>query len=405
MSVTGGPASVLTTDTINLSFSGFPAGISGDLSNGDLPNTVQPTTCCSYIIGGPGGGNTATSLLTASATAPVGVYTITLLGIAYQCDGSACNTYTATGAQTTATFTLTVTAAPAPPATPDFSLKFQSPAINIEASGIYAVPQQDILTLTPLNGFDDSVNVVYSTLPAGLSVIPGGSNVESVNPSANSLSWTDPAGSPLQLSISADPGTAVDGAYPITFTVTDTTTPTLSHTATLNVTILDAAPTNPGPPNFAITVISQQPVTIYQQNGTTIQGIPLVIQAQPTGSQPVGGDPMLPIALTITLPSGVNFYSGQPAPFGTIANCVADLNGGSLITPSGPGEVCTISSMTNTGTTIPLDINGPAITIWFAANAPNSTAGTYQAIITGTTPEFNAPMTTTFTLVIAPLGP
>jgi hypothetical protein len=124
--VTGGPSSLLATDTINLSFSGLPSGVSSP----GLP-TSQPSVCCSYIIGGPGGSDTVTQQFTASANAPVGTYNVPVYGVAYQCTDSGCDTYTATGATNTATFTLTITPASAPPPTPTSTIVGVPPSITI----------------------------------------------------------------------------------------------------------------------------------------------------------------------------------------------------------------------------------------------------------------------------------
>ncbi len=175
------------TASVNVTLSGFPAGVTANPSSLILtPGTPQNVT------------------LTAASTAPASTATITLIG-------------TSGSLSHVAAVALTVSAA-AP--APDFSLTVTPTSLALTTG---AAGQAVAVSANSLNGFTANVNVTSSGLPAGVTA----------NPSTLTLT----PGTAQNVTLTAGAGAAT-GTVTVTFTGTSGN---LSHTATLQLTVGGAA--------------------------------------------------------------------------------------------------------------------------------------------------------------------
>jgi hypothetical protein len=208
-----------TPATVSLTANGTPATVSllataQDGFSGDVQVTIAGlpagvTAQPSPLMLTPG--TAATLTLTAPAGTAAGSSTVMLTGTA----GSLTHT---------ASVAVSVTAPPpAPPAQADFSLAVTPASLSLTV-GAAGQPVQ--LTATALNGFSGTASVALTGLPAGVTA----------NPASLSLTPGTPQSVTLTAGNSAQPGSAS-----VVFTGTSGS---LSHTATLALTVAAAAGVN-----------------------------------------------------------------------------------------------------------------------------------------------------------------
>ena len=178
------------TGSISVPISGLPSGVTASPSTLTL-TPAQPS---------------ATTTLTAAITAASASPTITFTGTS----GSLTHT---------ATLALTVHAAP-----PDFSLAVSPTSLTLNAG---TTSTAITVTATPLNSFNGSISVALTGLPAGVTANPSTLTLTSAQPSATTA---------LTAAI-----TAASASPTITFTGTSGS---LTHTATLALTVQAASTTN-----------------------------------------------------------------------------------------------------------------------------------------------------------------
>jgi hypothetical protein len=196
--------------------------------------------------------------------------------------------------------------------TPDFSLSTMPAAVSLTANG---TPGTVSVLATPLNGFSATVSVAISGLPAGVTAQP--SPITLTPGTAATLSLTAPAGT------SAGSSTATLTA----------TSGTLTHTASLPITVTTPAPAQP---DFSLAVSPQalsltiggtgQPV---QLTATALNGFTGTISVAPSGLP--AGVTANPATLSLTpgTPQSVTLSAGNSALAGT-ASVVFTGTSGSL---------------------------------------------------------------------------
>ena len=206
-----------TPATVSLTANGTPATVSLLATAQDgFSGNVQVT-----IAGLPAGVTAQPSPLTLT---PGTAATLTLTAPAGTAAGSSTVTLTGTSGSLTHTASVAVSVtAPPPPAQPDFSLAVTPASLSLTV-GAAGQPVQ--LTATALNGFSGTASVALSGLPAGVTA----------NPASLSLTPGTPQSVTLTAGNSAQPGSAS-----VVFTGTSGS---LSHTATLALTVAAAAGVN-----------------------------------------------------------------------------------------------------------------------------------------------------------------
>jgi hypothetical protein len=206
-----------TPATVSLTANGTPATVSLLATAQDgFSGNVQVT-----IAGLPAGVTAQPSPLTLT---PGTAATLTLTAPAGTAAGSSTVTLTGTSGSLTHTASVAVSVtAPPPPAEPDFSLAVTPASLNLTV-GAAGQPVQ--LTATALNGFTGTASLALSGLPAGVTA----------NPASLSLTPGTPESVTLSAGNSAQPGSAN-----VVFTGTSGS---LSHTATLALTVAAAAGVN-----------------------------------------------------------------------------------------------------------------------------------------------------------------
>ncbi|HJZ72214.1 MAG TPA: hypothetical protein VKE51_10765, partial [Vicinamibacterales bacterium] len=221
-------AFTLTSCTLDFALSASPATLTlAAGATGTSTVTVTPTggfagSVALTVSGVPGGASatlappstTSTSVLTVDAgTASPGTYPLTVTGTS--------------GALTHMT-TLTLTI-PSPPPPADFSLSALPTTVTATQGGSGTTT----ITVTPQNGFNGSVDLSVTGLPANA--------LASFNPTPTTDSSV--------LTLTIDAGTPV-ATYPLTVTGTNGGTPTHTTDVSLNVTTT----TTPPAPSFSLSV-------------------------------------------------------------------------------------------------------------------------------------------------------
>jgi hypothetical protein len=268
-----------TGQQISLLLAGSSAAGATAVTVTGLPTgvTISPST----INATPGTAVTAT--VTASSSASAGQSTVTFAA-----------TPNGQTASTQGTLTLTVSPAPA-----DFSFSATPATISLTAGGPTAAVA---LLASPLNGFSGSVQVAITGLPAGVTAQP------------SPITLT--AGTAANLTLAAPAGTAAGSA---TATLT-ATSGSLTHTATVAITVVAAAPQ----PDFSLAVsptslnltsgAAGQPVQVSATgisgfSGTVsvaLSGLPAGVTANPATLSLTPGSPQ-----SVTLSAGNSAQSGN----------------------------------------------------------------------------------------------
>ncbi len=205
-----------TPATVTLPANGTPATVSLLATAQNGFSAKVPVT----ITGLPAGVTAQPSPITLT---PGTAATLTLTAPAGTAAGSSTATLTGTSGSLTHTASVAITVAAPPPTQPDFSLAVSPAALSLTAGGA-GQPVQ--LTATSLNGFTGTVSVALSGLPAGVTA----------NPATLSLTPGTPQSVTLTAAKSAQPGSAS-----VVFTATSGS---LSHTATLALTLATSAGVN-----------------------------------------------------------------------------------------------------------------------------------------------------------------
>jgi hypothetical protein len=205
-----------TPSSVNVTADGAPATVSllATAQNG-FSGSVQVA-----IAGLPAGVTAQPSPVTLTPGTPA---TLTLTAPTGTAAGSSTATLTATSGSLTHTASLAITVVAPPPAQADFSLAVSPASLNLTVGGA-GQPVQ--VTATALNGFSGTASVALSGLPAGVTANPA------------SLSVTP--GTPQSVTLTAG-NTAQAGSANVVFTGTSGS---LSHTATLALTVAAAAGVN-----------------------------------------------------------------------------------------------------------------------------------------------------------------
>jgi hypothetical protein len=248
------------TGSVQVSVNGLPSGV-----------MVSPANATVAV------GASATFKLTAAADAAVGTSTVKVFG--------------ASGSLSTNTsVALTVTATPVvkPPAGTDFTLTAAPSTLTLTPSASAAVT----LSSTALGGFDGTIVVAVTGLPTGVTVSPATITVTPNNPTTITLMAASDAPAtttPVRVSFAGTSGT-------------------LSHTASIQLTIPAIGPTGP---DFTITAT---PATMTVAQGTQSGEVQVAV----TGSNGFAGDVMfkvsgLPTGVTVVPPSST-LHSGWTEP-------------------------------------------------------------------------------------------
>ena len=295
------------TGSVQVSVTGLPTGV-----------TIAPATATVAV------GSSTTFTLTAAANAAVGTTNVTVNGASGSLSVS-----------TTVALTVTATTTN-PPGSPDFTLTLAPQTLSLTAGGAGQVT----LSSAAINGFSGTIAVAVQGLPTGVTVSPATISLTSTNPVTITLTAAEDAPAtttPVQVSFIGTSGS-------------------LSHTATLQLTVT-ATPPPPGSPDFALSVAPQT----------------LSLTAGASGGQ-------------VTLSSlALNGFSG------TIAVAVQGLPTGVTVSPA------TIS-LTST--------NPVVITLTAASNAPATTTPVQVSFVgtSGTLPSHTATLQLTVNAA-APTGP
>ena len=224
LAVQAAPATPATPDftlsatpaTVSVTANGTPATLSLlATAQGGFSGNVQVT-----MAGLPAGVTAQPSPITLT---PGTAATLTLTAPSGTAAGSSTVTLTGTSGSLTHTASVAVTVTAPPPAQADFSLAVTPASLSLTV-GAAGQPVQ--LTATALNGFSGTASVALSGLPAGVTA----------NPASLSLTLGTPQSVTLTAGNSAQPGSAS-----VVFTGTSGS---LSHTATLALTVTAAAGVN-----------------------------------------------------------------------------------------------------------------------------------------------------------------
>jgi hypothetical protein len=281
--------------SVQVSVTGLPTGV-----------TVAPATTTVAV------GSSTTFTLTAAADAAVGTTTVKVNGTSGTLSAST-------------TVALTVTATTPPPGNQDFTLVATPQTLSLTpgASG------QVTLSSMALNGFSGTIAVTVSGLPTGVTVAPTTISLTSTNPVTITLTAANNApatATPVQVKFVGTSGT-------------------LSHTATVLLTVNAVGPTGP---DFSIAA-TPNAITVAQgdQSDTVEIGV--------TGINGFSGN----VAFTMILPTGVTaipssntLASGDmnPVVFEVAGNAPI---GNTTVTITGTSGVLTHA------TTMTLTITGP----------------------------------------------
>jgi hypothetical protein len=205
-----------TPATVNLTADGTPATVSllATAQNGFSAN-VQVA-----IAGLPAGVTAKPSPITLT---PGTAATLTLTAPAGTAAGSSTATLTGTSGSLTHTASVAITVVAPPVTQPDFSLAVSPASLSLTVGGA-GQPVQ--VTATALNGFSGTASVALSGLPAGVA--------------ANPASVSVTPGTPESVTLTAG-NSAQAGSANVVFTGTSGS---LSHTATLALTVAAAAGAN-----------------------------------------------------------------------------------------------------------------------------------------------------------------
>jgi hypothetical protein len=235
------------TGSVQVSLSGLPTGV-----------TVSPATATVAV------GSSTTFTLAASAGAAVGATTVKVFGASGTLSTSISVALTVTATETEPP--------PPPPASPDFTL-LASPAT---LSLVPGASGQVTLTSAPLNGFSGTIAVAVSGLPTGVTASPSTITVTPNNPLVVTLTAAASApatATPVRVSFAGTSGS-------------------LSHTASIQLTVTAVTPTGP---DFSITAT---PNTMVVAQGNLSDPVQIGV----TGTNGFAGD----VAFTVSgLPSGV----------------------------------------------------------------------------------------------------
>ena len=210
------------TGSIQISLSGLPAGV-----------TVSPANATVAM------GASTTFTLTAAADAALGTTTVKVYG--------ASGTLS-TNTSVALTVTAVTTPPPPPPTSGDFTLT-AAPATMMLTPGASA---QVTLNSTALNGFSGTIAAVVSGLPTGVTVSPAKITVLPNNPTAVTLT-------------AASDAPATPTAVRVSFAGSSGT---LSHTASIQLTIPVVAPTGP---DFSITATPSTMTVAQGEQSSEVQ--------------------------------------------------------------------------------------------------------------------------------------
>ncbi len=324
-------------------FNGFSGQVAATLTGLPAGVTASPST----LTFAPGAAGTIT--VTADASAQPGSSTLMLAGTS----GALSNNLE---------LPLALSAAPAGPLVPDFSLSLAPSAITLAAAGS---PGQVTLSATAINGFTGPIGVSLSGLPSGVVAMPA--------------SFSLMPGTPQQISLTV---AATDTAAAATL-VFSASSGTLAHTAELAVTI------TPPQPNFSLQVtpasltlnagggaqsVSVAATALYGFSGqvnVVLSGLPASVTASPSA-----------LTLTPGVAQTVNLTAGSNAAAGT-----GSLN---LLGTSG-----TISNSASVGLTI--NASTPDFVFSATPSTITVTPGTFQPVTLSIVPlsGFNSAVTVT----------
>lgn len=250
------------TGSVQVSVTGLPTGV-----------TVTPATATIKV------GSSTTFTLTAAANATVGTTNVKVYGASGDLS-------------TSTTVALTVTATTNPPGSPDFTLTAAPQTLSLTPGAAGQVT----LSSAAINGFSGTIAVAVKGLPTGVTVSPATISLTSTNPVVLTLTAADDA-----------PATTTPAQ--VIFTGTSGT---LSHTATLQLTVVGTTP--PVNPDFTLTLAPQtlsltpgaggqvtlSSTAIAGFNGTiavAVQGLPTGVTVSPTTISLTPGNPL---AITLT---------------------------------------------------------------------------------------------------------
>jgi hypothetical protein len=284
--------------SVQVSVSGLPSGV-----------TVSPATATVKV------GSSTTFTLAAAADATVGTTTI--------------NVYGASGTLSTSipvSLTVTASGPTGPPSDADFTLKATPATLSLApgASG------QVTLSSTAIDGFSGAIAVAVAGLPTGVTVSPSTISVTANNPLAITLTAASDAPAtptPVQVRFIGTSGT-------------------LSHTATVQLTITVVGPTGP---DFSITATPDTMTVAQGQQSDSVQiGVTGINGFSGEVAYAVSG---LPAGVT-AIPSGSVLEDGWTEPMVFQATADAAI-GNATVTITGTSGV-----LTHTATVI-LAVTGP----------------------------------------------
>jgi hypothetical protein len=381
------------TDAVSLSVSGLPAGATG---------TFSPTS-----IGGAG---SSTLTVSTSASTPAGTYTLTITGT----DG--CRSHSVT---------VTLVVNPAP----DFTIT-ATPTSQTTACGCVNYT----ISISPLNGFNGTVNFSASGLPAGATAtfspttVTGSGSVTiticttSSTPAGNyTITITGTNGSlthsvtvllvvtDFTLSVTPASQTVTAGGN-TTYTLSTTAVNGFADAASLSVSGLPTGATGAfsptsitgaGSSTLTVSTVSSTPAGTYTLTITATDGcrshsvtVTLVVNAPPPPAPTISGLSVSsgPVGTTVTV-SGANFGSSQGTStltFNGTAATVSSWGPGTLITtvPTGATTGPVVVTVSNAGSnSLTFTVTTP--TPFFMTTASSSTSGLKQlATTTGSAGNF-----------------
>jgi hypothetical protein len=296
------------TGSVQISMSGLPSGV-----------TVSPATATVAV------GSSTTFTLTASADAAVGTTNVKVYG-----------TSGTLSASTSVELTVTASGPAPPPTNADFTLK-ATPSTLALAPGASG---QVTLSSTAIDGFSGTIAVAVDGLPTGVTVSP------------STLSMTP--NNPLVVTLTA----AIDAsatATPVQVRFIGTSG-TLSHTATVQLTITVVGPTGP---DFSITA-TPNTMTVAQGGQSDL------VQIGVTGTNGFSGDVMytvsgLPTGVSV-IPSSSTLEDGWMEPIVFQATADAAI-GNATVTITGTSGVLTHTATVALTVTAPLPADFVALAL------------------------------------------
>ena len=284
--------------SVYISPHGLPSGVTA------APGSMTVTT-----------GTASTFTLTASSTATVGTTRVVLIGTSGDLSANA-----------TVSVTVTATAPPPPVDGQDFTLTVAPTSATLAAGA----STQVTLSSTALNGFNGTISIAINGLPAGVTASP---STLSLKP-----------GTPQTVTMTAA-ATAARTSSPATVSFVGTSG-SLSHTATISVTVVAA-------PDFTL---SSTPATLNVTQGG--QSAPLQISA--AGKNGLTGNVTLAVS---GLPAGVTV---TPAPgtlqLGSQASLVFNATSTATLGTATITITATSGTLTHT-TTVALTVVAPTVTV------------------------------------------